>query len=303
MDTTTEEKSVTSRMSKRLLSFRGNKMNAANAAGRGVSPADETAPSTKKNKNKSMRRLRGLLKGKITSSNPLSRQARKESRAKRKAAREAARARGVEMAPSVVSDMESIYGVSFDSAPNTPTRSLLGGHMLDDEEYHTDDFISPEKTNEPLQIVLLLLDPDSRRFELLQLEFDSHSAIVSDVIAQIDVSSTEETFRRVKYTGLSDRSGLELIKSLRLSDFVSGKDVLIAIPEGMTAKECARLGKPVLANERVTKMVSLKGKVASMADIVQRRSLFCLFLIAASLKWNRLVCLSAPRDACQWKDN
>eukprot|EP00984_Skeletonema_dohrnii_P022199 scaffold11318_cov68-Skeletonema_dohrnii-CCMP3373.AAC.1 len=53
----------------------------------------------------------------------------------------------------------------------------------------------------PIQVVLLLMDPNSRRFELLQLEFDSNKALVSDVVRQVQSSATEDTLRNLSYGG------------------------------------------------------------------------------------------------------
>ena len=44
---------------------------------------------------------------------------------------------------------------------------------------------------EPVQVILFLMDPQTRRFELLQLELNSATAKVSDVIDQIVISATE----------------------------------------------------------------------------------------------------------------
>ena len=53
-----------------------------------------------------------------------------------------------------------------------------------------------------LQLVLLLLYPKARRFELLELEFDSDKARVSDILARIPVSATEPLIRQQKYDGV-----------------------------------------------------------------------------------------------------
>ena len=57
-----------------------------------------------------------------------------------------------------------------------------------------------------LQLVLLLMDPKSRRFELLQLEFDSDQARVADIIQQIPISVTEADIRSQNYDCVLDES-------------------------------------------------------------------------------------------------
>ena len=107
----------------------------------------------------------------------------------------------------------------------------------------------------PIQVVLLLMDPASQRFELLQLEFDSNNARVSDVLRQVQHSATEKTLRDVTYAGVCDREGTEMIAAMKLSMFCKGNDVVIAIPNGMAGKDTARLARPILFDPKVDEMV------------------------------------------------
>ena len=109
----------------------------------------------------------------------------------------------------------------------------------------------------PIQVVLLLMDPSSRRFELLQLEFDSNKAMVSDVIRQIQSSATETTLRDMTYIGVCDIHGVEMIASMKLSKFCKGNDVVMALPRGMSGRETAKLAGPILGDRKVEEMVSL----------------------------------------------
>lgn len=133
----------------------------------------------------------------------------------------------------------SVVPESVASAPTTPTRTS-----------------KDNLTN--LQLVLLLMDPSSRRFELLQLEFDSDKARVSDIVAQIPLSVTEEAIRNLSFTGVIDSSAQVMNGSVRLVDFCTGKTILVALPEGTTAKECMKLARPILCDKKVEQMVSPK---------------------------------------------
>lgn len=119
-----------------------------------------------------------------------------------------------------------------------------------------------KKAGPSLQLVLLLMDPATRRFELLQLEFDSDKARVSDIIAQIPVSVTEAAIRQQKYDGVIDQTAVKMDELTKLVDFCSGKTVLVALPKGLSVKECARLARPILSDVQVVKMVrySFEGK-------------------------------------------
>jgi hypothetical protein len=106
-----------------------------------------------------------------------------------------------------------------------------------------------------LKVVLLLMDPETRRFELLQLEFDALKALVSDVLAQIPISVTEEALRQQSYTGIAGTDGIEMEPFKLLAAFSKGNEVLVAIPHGVPAKECTRLARPILSDDNVVAMV------------------------------------------------
>lgn len=111
----------------------------------------------------------------------------------------------------------------------------------------------------PIQVVLLLLDPNSRRFELLQLEFDSNKALVSDVVRQVQSSATEDTLRNLSYGGVCDQDGVEMIQSLKLSNFCEGNEIVMAIPKGMSGSDTLKLAQPILSDRKVADMVSYFG--------------------------------------------
>lgn len=100
------------------------------------------------------------------------------------------------------------------------------------------------------------MDPTSRRFELLQLEFDSNKAMVSDVLRQIQCSATEKTLRDTSYHGVCDQFGMEMIASMKLSKFCNGNDVVMAMPKGMTGKDTAKLAGPILGDPKVEDMLA-----------------------------------------------
>lgn len=106
-----------------------------------------------------------------------------------------------------------------------------------------------------LKIALLLVDAKTRRFELLQLEFDSDKALVSDALSQIPIHVTEKVLSSQTYVGVCGANGMERKRTSPLFDFCTGNDVLVAIPSGTTSDECARLAKPILSDEKVIGMV------------------------------------------------
>jgi len=127
-----------------------------------------------------------------------------------------------------------------------------------------------------LKIALLLVDAKTRRFELLQLEFDSDKALVSDALSQIPIHVTESVLSTQTYTGVCGANGIERKRTLPLFDFCSGNDVLVAIPSGTASDECARLAKPILVDKKVIGMV--RTDAASLYFELKYFSLVCLTL-------------------------
>merc|ERR1740124_1850738 len=103
------------------------------------------------------------------------------------------------------------------------------------------------------QVILLLMDPVTRVFELIQLEFKL-KAVVIDVLKKVPKFVTEVTLAEIRYSGLCDCKGKELYSSTRLSDVCTGLEVLIALPENFNAKECIELARPILTDENVIEM-------------------------------------------------
>jgi hypothetical protein len=148
------------------------------------------------------------------------------------------------------------------------------------EKTDTDATILPEKSSgtdvgetiisNTVQIILLLMDPASRRFELLQLEFDAAKAIVQDLLSQIPSSATEKSVRDQKYDGICTIDGEEMTCSEKLRDFVEQNEginsVVLAMPEGLSAMKCAKMGLAILADSSVAAMVDPSGKMQSLVS-------------------------------------
>lgn len=201
---------------------------------------------TKVKKSRSFKRIRGFLRGESRKERRAKKEAelaKKKAASKKKAAppsASAARSKGAD-------DESTIYNVDVDDRSIATRQSDLPSKA--------EAASSLKKKAFMLKVVLLLMDPKTRRFELLQLEFDSAKALVSDVLAQIPVSVTEEVLRKQTYTGICGNDGEPMPPSKLLATFCKGNEVLVAIPTGVPASECARLAKPILGDDKVISMV------------------------------------------------
>mmetsp|Transcript_54847 Transcript_54847/g.64129 ORF Transcript_54847/g.64129 Transcript_54847/m.64129 type:complete len:542 (+) Transcript_54847:78-1703(+) len=140
-------------------------------------------------------------------------------------------------------DDETVYGVQVDDqSVMSEAPSLLNSK----EEV-------PERT---IQVVLLTMDPKTKRFELLQLEFDPEKALTSDVIAQIKSSATEQVLRDLEYVGICDSNGKKLDGAKMLNTYCpEGNEILMALPKGTDAKRCTKLANPILKDPSVLAML------------------------------------------------
>lgn len=171
-------------------------------------------------KSKSFKRIRGLLKGSKSKSKKSERELKDHDQ------------------PKAFDEGDSVYDVDVED------RSVMTRQTVEESK----PFL--------LKIVLLLMDPVTRRFELLQLEFDSLKATVKDILVQIPVSVTEDALREQKYVAICGPDAVEKTSTEMLSNFCSGNEVLVAIPSGLQSRECVRLATPILSDDKVTQMVS-----------------------------------------------
>ena len=106
-----------------------------------------------------------------------------------------------------------------------------------------------------LSLVVLLIDINSRRFELLQLQFDSEDAKVSDILLQVPESATIESLRNQSFDQIVTADGEGRALDKKLVEFCDGCDLLVAIPAGLSPQGAVRLAKPILANPKIYETV------------------------------------------------
>lgn len=160
-----------------------------------------------------------------------------------------------------VSNMESKFEAGVPS-PEAQVRTAEAEYGVPPEpsgEPSTETKFKKQLTAENVQVILLLMAINSRRFELLQLEFDPNKANVGDVLAQVSAAATEDELRSQKYIGICSTNGTELHSELLLNSVVhSENEVMIALPEGATAFSCTKLAAPILNDPKVRSLVRIQ---------------------------------------------
>lgn len=151
-------------------------------------------------------------------------------------------------------DEATVYNVEID--PNGSSQSPHEKKLLSVVEE-----VKEKLQETPIQIVLLLMDAHSRRFELIQLSFDACSSTVSDILKQIPLSATEISLRTQAYDSVCLTDGKIMSDDVFLIAYIdqlkNSHNILLAIPSGMESLECLKLSTPILNDPKVKKM--LKG--------------------------------------------
>jgi hypothetical protein len=88
----------------------------------------------------------------------------------------------------------------------------------------------------PEATALLLIDPHSNRFELIQVNNELSDA---DMLSQISRIATHGLFRSQRYVGI-----------------IGASQVRVALPHGMTKRACLRWARSILTTDPVRIMVS-----------------------------------------------
>jgi len=157
-------------------------------------------------------------------------------------------------------DDSTIYSVAIDSsAAKSQANSVV------------DSVKTP--LGDPIHVILLLMDPKTRRFELLQLEFDSSSAKVNDIFAQISISATEPSLKSQKYENLTNLKGEDLEGAKDIAKYIDSAGIIIAVPSTTEEKgeKIVKMASPILTNPKVHAMLVSSGlEISDLPDPAER---------------------------------
>ena len=154
-------------------------------------------------------------------------------------------------------DEETVYGMELDNASSASAVS---------------DNVKAADKGGAVDIVLLLMDNETRRFELLQVDVDSPSALVKDILVKVPEHATEPSLKFKTFGIVCDRYGHVLDTSKSLADFFTvlaetcsseafsthHTFLLIAVASSnptLKGADCAKLAKPILTHSKIAHMV------------------------------------------------
>lgn len=124
-----------------------------------------------------------------------------------------------------------------------------------------DSSVLSEPVVDPVQVVLLIMDPISRGFELLLLEFDSTKSTIKDILEQIPLTATEESFRTQSFDIIFDTEGKEMKLDSFVADYIEKAGVVIAVPNGSyeSGEQVAKMALPILSDKDVSETFASSG--------------------------------------------
>lgn len=117
-------------------------------------------------------------------------------------------------------------------------------------------------------VVLMLLDVDSKRFELIVMD---NVRTLQDCLQQIPLRATDLFLKQQqRYIGLCDPMEPHklLEKQTTAISMSSSSQVLVALPNDKTAQECAALARSILATRVVVQTVRVL--------VVSRDNMHCI---------------------------
>ena len=117
------------------------------------------------------------------------------------------------------------------------------------------------------RIFLLLLEPNKKVFELIQVEYDAKTATIGYILGLIKLHASEQALVRQKHVGLiRPRDDVELTDRTMLATSqgrIKHGEVLIPLPEDCRSSKCRRLAKTILKTPSVVKLLSKEQPLSS----------------------------------------
>jgi hypothetical protein len=131
------------------------------------------------------------------------------------------------------------------------------------------------------KIFLLLLQPKSKIFELIQLIYSPNDTTVGDILKMIPDNATEQALGSQDYIGLCRPKTQEELLDQELlaseartgveSALITLGEILVAIPQGFTGPDVAALSKQILANPKIVKLLKRADPLAPKKHRSSRR--------------------------------
>ena len=162
----------------------------------------------------------------------------------------------------IISEQQTI-----DVSPSKLSRKIRRGRNSSPYPYGDEDDDDGEKVQKGVmgRILVLLMDPPSKQYELTSLPYplvSNENGIVGptqlkDLLGLVANSASFEPLRQKTYKAfMRPEEAVAMDNEKTILDYKIVKDeVLVSIPEGYNAEECARFSKPILQDKRLVRLL------------------------------------------------
>jgi len=162
----------------------------------------------------------------------------------------------------IISEQQTI-----DVSPSKLSRKIRRGKGLPSgyDIYDDDDETSKVHTGVMGRVLVLLMDPPTKQYELTSVPYPLVSnedegvgpTQLKVILGLVETSASYEPLRNKKYKGFMRPDDTEIMDNdMTILDYKFIKDeVLVAIPEGYSVEECGRFSKPILQDKRLVKLL------------------------------------------------
>lgn len=146
-------------------------------------------------------------------------------------------------------------------------------NVIDQQGFPVGQVDAPPPCDTPIPFFVLLLDPKSRIFELVEIDDADKSYTVKQVLECIPAKCTDERLLNMNYIGLcrpADRAEFTDLTALAFkpsiesclasNECIMENDVLVAILQDSTGFQMCKISKPILKNGKFRDMIRKRRK-------------------------------------------
>lgn len=131
---------------------------------------------------------------------------------------------------------------------------------------------APVARDEAFKVFLLLIQPKSKIFEIIQVFYSPRDTTVRNILEMIPLNATEPALGSQEYSSLCRPKDGKPIDVDVMASSKSGNnkdcarivkgELLVAIPNGYSGSLCARISTPILSNPKVRKLLERSDPLA-----------------------------------------
>jgi hypothetical protein len=161
--------------------------------------------------------------------------------------------------------MSSYMRAASDSRLTPRTRPLMSRTM-------SAPIPPPSDDSAVFKIFLLLIQPKSKIFELIQVIYAPSKTTIGGILEMIPANATEPALGSQAYAGLCrPKDGNEITEINQMASSHNSEaecakiclgEILVAIPVGYSGEQCATISKPILTNPKIVKLLKKSDPLA-----------------------------------------